>query len=169
MPVLLSHSPEDEKDALRIAQHLTQNGIVNYVELFDPREQTTDGMAAKLKDRIQQSTHLMIVVSNYTEELWWVPFELGAGSEVNKRICSYQRSSTQVPEFIKKWPVLQNQRGLDAFTRCYKQDTLVALAADHGDTKRISSPDLFDRELKKLILEGDNSGKPERSVLKIRP
>ena len=151
MPVLLSHDPEDEKETLRIAQHLTQNGVVNYVELFDPTVQTADGMTAKLKDRIQQSTHLMIVVSKYTEETWWVPFELGAGTEVDKRICSYQCSSAQVPDFMKKWPVLQNQRGLDAFIRCYKQDTLVALAADHGDTKRISSPDLFDKELKKLI------------------
>jgi len=169
MPVLLSHSLEDKKETLRIAQHLTQSGVVNYVELFDPTVQTTDGITAKLKDRIQQSTHLMIIVSNFTEKLWWVPFELGAGSEVDKRICSYQKSSSQVPEFIKKWPVLRNQRGLDAFIRCYKQDTLVALAADHGDTKRISSPDLFNKELKKLIQEGDKDGKPERSVLKIRP
>ncbi len=169
MPVLLSHTRNDEQEAQRISHYLMENGVINHVELFDQEQQTTDEITAKLMERVQLCTHLMPVISEYTEASWWVPFEIGAGAQFDKRIASYQPTSAQMPAFLQKWPILKNHRDLDCFIRCYKQDTSVALSASHGDTKRISSVDQFHRELKAAIKEGANGGKGGKKVLRIRP
>lgn len=151
MPVFLSHKYEDKQAALRIAQYLKQNGVLSYVDVLDPQLQTTDDITAKIMERIRQCTHLMAVVSRYTEKSWWVPFEIGVGSESERRITSYQLAYETLPEFLSKWPILKNQRDLDMFVRFYKQDKLVALSESFGQTKRVYSADQFHRELKAVL------------------
>jgi len=90
----------------------------------------------------------MAVVSGYTEKSWWVPFEIGVGSEKDRRITSFQLTNVSLPDFLTKWPILKNQNDLDTFIRFYKQDTMVSLSESSGYTRRISSADQFHRELK---------------------
>ncbi|MGB5831042.1 MAG: hypothetical protein WBG92_03515 [Thiohalocapsa sp.] len=168
MPVLLSHHRNDEQETLRVSEYLKQNGVASYIELVDPELQSTDDTTAKLMDRILQCTHLMAVLSHYAEQSWWVPFMIGAGSGIDRRISSYQLSSSPLPEFLQKWPILKSQRDLDYFVRYYKQDTIVALSASHGDKKRISSANQFHKELKAAIEGSSDGGKGGKVVLKIR-
>lgn len=156
MPVLVSHGRDDEKKALHIAEHLTKHGLVGHAELFDPETQSAHDITTKVMERIHLCTHVMVVMSNYSEDAWWLPFALGVGSAFDKRITSYQSAKSQTPEFLKKWPVLKKQKNLDHFVRFYRQDTIVALSASHGDTKRIATVDQFHRELKALLDEENN-------------
>jgi len=148
MPVFLSHKREDKEQTLVIAGYLKQNNVNCYVDVFDPELQTTDDITKKLMERIGQCTHLMAVVSGYTEKSWWVPFEIGVGSEKDRRITSFQLTNVSLPDFLTKWPILKNQNDLDTFIRFYKQDTMVSLSESSGYTRRISSADQFHRELK---------------------
>ncbi|KJV05174.1 toll/interleukin-1 receptor domain-containing protein [Methylocucumis oryzae] len=148
MPVFLSHKREDKEQTLRIAGYLKQNNVNCYVDVFDPGLQTTDDITKILMERIGQCTHLMAVVSGYTEKSWWVPFEIGVGSEKDRRITSFQLTNVSLPDFLTKWPILKNQNDLDTFIQFYKQDTMVSLSESVGYTKRVYSADQFHRELK---------------------
>lgn len=148
MPVFISHKSEDKESALLIAGYLKRQCIYSYVDVLDPTLQTTDDITKTLMDRINLCTHLMAVVSQYTEKSWWVPFEIGVGSEKDRRITSYQLTAVNLPDFLTKWPILKSQSDLDIFIRLYKQDTVVPLNEARGYTKIIHSAEQFHKQLK---------------------
>lgn len=151
MPVFLSHKREDKQKALDIARYLKIHEIDSYVDVLDPALQSTDDITKKLIERIGECTHLMAVVSNYTDKSWWVPFEIGIGTEKDRRITSYQLTSVQLPEFLKKWPILKNTRDLDAFVRLYKQDGVFAIEDSTSSSFPTMTADSFHRQLKTSI------------------
>lgn len=83
----------------------------------------------------------------YTEKSWWVPFEIGVGTEKDRRITSFQLTQVKLPNFLTKWPVLKSQRDLDTFIRLYKKDNTVQKTESY-EYRTISSADQFHRELK---------------------
>ena len=127
MPVFLSHKKEDRIKTLQIASYLGSKKVLCYVDIFDPELQTTDDITKKLIEKIGQCTHLMAVVSEHTQISWWVPFEIGVGTEKDRRITSYQLEEVEFPYFLKKWPILKTQADLDKFISFYKQDDLVPI------------------------------------------
>jgi hypothetical protein len=148
MPVFISHKKEDKESALKIAAYLKQHDILSYVDALDPTLQTTDDITKTLIDRISLCTHLMAVVSQYTEKSWWVPFEIGVGTEKDRRITSYQLTTVNLPDFLTKWPILKSQRDLDMFIKFYKQDYVVSLEEAYGYSRNIYSADQFHKQLK---------------------
>lgn len=148
MPVFLSHKREDKDRTIEIAAYLKGKDVICYVDAFDPLLQTTDDITATLMDRVRRCTHLMAVVSDYTQKSWWVPFEIGVASDADKRISSYQLTTVKLPDFLSKWPVLDSQSDLDRFVELYRKDNLVPLTESRTAYKSISSADQFHRELK---------------------
>lgn len=148
MPVFLSHKREDKTKAMEIHEYLKQNRVPSYIDVLDPELQSTNDITTKLIERIHQCSHLMAVISNYTEKSWWVPFEIGVGTEIDKRITSFQTSSVELPIFLQKWPVLRTKNHLDIFIQKYKEDKAVSISESIGHIKRILTADQFHRELK---------------------
>lgn len=153
MPVFLSHKREDKQETLQIAEYLRSHKIICYVDVFDPQLQTTDDITKILIDRIGQCTHLMAIVSENTEKSWWVPFEIGVGTEKDRRITSFQLRNVTLPDFLTKWPIMKNKVHLDTFIRFYKRDNTVvvteSLDAIGGYTsKNIFTANQFHNELK---------------------
>lgn len=147
MPVFLSHKREDTNQTLFIANYLRSHSIKCYVDVFDPELQTTDDITSKLRERIALCTHLMAVVSNYTEKSWWVPFEIGVGTEKDRRITSFQLNQVILPDFLTKWPVLKTNRDLNTFIKFYKKDATTQKSESY-ESRSIFSADQFHRELK---------------------
>ncbi len=149
MPVFLSHKREDKAKALEIESYLKVRGVRCYVDVMDPDLQSTDDITSKLRERIGQCTHLMAVVSGYTEKSWWVPFEIGVGTEKDRRITSYQIAQVKLPDFLTKWPILKSARDLDLFISLYKEDSLtVNLESYTPHSSTIKTADQFHRNLK---------------------
>lgn len=148
MPVFLSHKREDKNSTLNIANYLRSKGITCYVDILDPDLQSTDDITSKLQERIGQCSHLMAVVTNYTEKSWWVPFEIGVGTEKDRRIASYQLNQVALPDFLTKWPVLKSEGDLDTFVMLYKKDLTVSSMESYEYARTIRSADQFHRELK---------------------
>jgi hypothetical protein len=151
MPVFLSHKKEDGTKTLQIEAYLKGKGVTCYVDAFDPELQTTDDITATLMKRIRLCSHLMAVVSEYTKESWWVPFEIGVASDADKRISSYQVTTVQLPDFLRKWPILDSQSDLDRFVELYKKDKVVQYSESKTAYQPISSADQFHRELKMAL------------------
>ncbi|MEX8499092.1 toll/interleukin-1 receptor domain-containing protein [Leptothrix ochracea] len=151
MPVFLSHKREDSEATLRIASYLRNAGITCYVDVLDPSIKSTDDLTSLLRDRIHKCTHLMAVVSSYTTQSWWVPFEIGIGTEIDRRITSYQLSSVALPDFLTKWPILHNESDLGYFVALYRQDASVPLSEGRTFQANVSSASSFHTVLKTLL------------------
>jgi hypothetical protein len=151
VPVFLSHKREDTEPTLRIANYLRNAGIQCYVDVLDPSIKSTDDLTTLLRDRIHKCSHLMAVVSNYTTQSWWVPFEIGVGTEIEKRITTYQLSSVALPDFLTKWPILRNESDLAYFVALYRQDVSVSLSEGRVLSANVNSASSFHTVLKSLL------------------
>ena len=151
MPVFLSHKKEDKKDALQLAAYLKTNGIACYVDVLDPSLSTTTDITSTIRKRVRQCTHLMALISNITERSWWVPFEIGVATEIDRRISSFQTGSSPLPEYLETWPILRTRSDLDAFVLLYRRDTSTSITERRGSHATIRSADQFHRELKSML------------------
>jgi hypothetical protein len=125
MPVFLSHKSEDTAAALAAAHYLSNRGIRFYLDVLDPELETVDDLTSRLVDQIRQSTHLLAVVSSYTVQSWWVPFEIGVATELDRRMATYSVSPVQLPDYLQRWPVLTLPHHLKLFADLYDLDTAV--------------------------------------------
>lgn len=152
MPVFLSHKKEDTGQTLAIANYLRAKQVICYVDVLDPSVKTTDDLTKLLMDRVRQCSHLMAIVSNYTIQSWWVPFEIGVGSELDRRITTYRLSGVTLPDFLTKWPVLSSVSDLDKFVDIYRLDSTVQLAESRASTiKTIREAGIFHAALKNML------------------
>lgn len=151
MPVFISHKKSDRTEAISIASYLKNRGVTCYVDEFDPSLQNTDDITGSIINRVRACSHLMAVVSEKTNDSWWVPFEIGVASEIDKRICSYKIRAVSLPEYLEKWPILRSQLHLDKFVQHYKNDKTVQLNEGRSYSANISSADSFHRQLKSSI------------------
>jgi hypothetical protein len=150
VPVFISHKSEDTSNAIMIANYLRSRGVQCYVDVLDPTIKTTDDLTKLLMSRVKQCSHLMAVVSTYTTQSWWVPFEIGVGSELDRRITSYKLSYVDLPDFLKKWPILSSLADLDSFVSIYKRDASI----DFSEGRILSSiqtSGTFHAELKNAL------------------
>ena len=63
----------------------------------------------------------MAVVSEKTKQSWWVPWEIGVATEKDYPIATFAGDNTELPEYLKKWPYLKDQFGLDAYAEASKK------------------------------------------------
>lgn len=120
MPVFISYQRVDEPKAIDIKKRFDVAQVPAYLDLLDPSlvESVTD----KIVNALRKCTHMMAVVSTSTVVSWWVPFEIGVATERDSRITSYRRDSVTLPDYLKKWPVLNYDRELDDFIALYRKD-----------------------------------------------
>lgn len=150
MPVFISHKSSDKSQALEIASYLKNRGITSYVDVLDPVLQSTDDITAVIVQRIRGCSHLMAVTSLDTAKSWWVPFEIGVATDQDRRIATYALQPADLPDYLKKWPIMNNTQHLDAFVQLYKRDKVVALS-ESSFARDILSADSFHRSLKSQL------------------
>ena len=150
MPVFISHRSIDKAAALEIASYLRTRGIQSYVDVLDPQLQTTEDITSMIVTRVRQCTHLMAVTSANTVSSWWVPFEIGVATDQDRRISTYTLEATNLPDYLKKWPVLKSKAHLDQFIDLYQRDRVVAFSESTA-ARTVTSADNFHQSLKSRI------------------
>lgn len=123
MPVFISHRTVDDRIALTVYDRLRMHGITCYID-------NVDALASRLTEReitsyivqkLNDCTNLMAIVTPNTKGSWWVPFEIGVARQAPRIITSYyQGTQTELPEYLKEWPVLFYEHHIDAFAQLYK-------------------------------------------------
>jgi len=85
-----------------------------------------------------------------TKGSWWVPFEIGVAREAPRIITSYTNlDMTDLPEYLKEWPVLTGDRAVDTFAEHYKRGAaLVKRAFLESRTAGEANVQQFHRQLK---------------------
>lgn len=116
MKVFISHKNADAFLARRVAERVQRNGLSTYLDDIDDAL-LKDGpeLADHLLRRMSECQQLIAVVSNSTKESWWVPWEIGVGSEKGFRMASYAESNVQLPSYLAKWPALRSDSDIDKY------------------------------------------------------
>ncbi len=127
--VFISHKNTDAALAETVARRVRANGLETYLDTIDDAL-VKDGpdLADLLLQRMGQCQQLIAVVSDQTKDSWWVPWEIGVGSEKNFRMASYSRSYVSLPSYLKKWPELHSDQDIDLYCQFSKSaETEIAL------------------------------------------
>lgn len=113
--VFVSHKSEDKNMALKVAKCIVEYGLVPWLDVIDL---TTDGDDETIVDRIEaaifKSLSLLVVVTDVTNESWWVPFEIGLAYDREKQLASYceDYNSVERPSFLWRWPLVKDHNDL---------------------------------------------------------
>jgi len=124
--VFISHKNTDAALAERVARRVRVNGLETYLDTIDDAL-VKDGpdLADLLLARMGQCQQLIAVVSSQTKDSWWVPWEIGVGSEKGFRLASYSETHVSLPSYLEKWPALHMDRHIDLYCEYSKQTEVV--------------------------------------------
>lgn len=114
--VFVSHKDVDEATARKVAARVEANHMGVYLDSVDPAmAKDGPGLADYLLERMDECEQLIAVVSSATAESWWVPWEIGVGSEKGFRMASYSESAVYLPTYLRKWPILRSMQDVDRY------------------------------------------------------
>jgi hypothetical protein len=116
--VFISHKDTDSTLAAKVASRVQRNGVQTYLDVIDDAL-AKDGpdLADLLLQRMASCDQLIAVVSTATKDSWWVPWEIGVGSEKGFRMASYSESYVSLPSYLEKWPALHTDADIDLFCK----------------------------------------------------
>jgi hypothetical protein len=106
--VFISHKNTDTDLATRVANRVRFNDLEVYLDKVDD---------ALLKDGPDLADHLL-----QTKDSWWVPWEIGVGSEKGFRMASYSEAFVRLPSYLEKWPDLHSDRDIDLYCEYSKKN-----------------------------------------------
>ncbi|MCR9272541.1 MULTISPECIES: toll/interleukin-1 receptor domain-containing protein [Mameliella] len=126
--VFISHKNTDSRTAERVAHRVKSNGLQTYLDMIDDAlAQDGPDLADLLLDRMSNCDQLIAVVSRDTKDSWWVPWEIGVGSEKGFRMASYSEGYVDLPSYLEKWPDLHSNSDIDLFCKLSKRADLEIL------------------------------------------
>ena len=159
--VFVSHKNSDELVAKRVATRVKSNGLGVYLDSVDPAlAKDGPGLSDYLLERMDECQQLIAVVSYSTASSWWVPWEIGVGSEKGFRMASFCSSShVDLPTYLEKWPRLRSMEDVDLYCQLSAQAERNIRAATAGvfsesrrmDVRRDRAMD-FHRNLKAVLI-----------------
>ena len=121
--VFVSHKSDDEDKAKEVAACIDTYGLRTWLDVTDLRDQEDDeAMVDRIEAAITRSFSLMAIVTDVTNESWWVPFEIGIAYDMQKQLASYceQQKHVEIPSFLWRWPLIQNHGDLHEWCRRIK-------------------------------------------------
>ena len=123
MKVFISHQQADSQQALGVSTRLKiRHGIESYLDVIDPGVRATgDDLADHVRKELGKCTQLLAVVSEATRTSWWVPWEIGIASEKDFPLATFTGGTTNLPEYLKKWPYLRSDSDLDLYAEASKK------------------------------------------------
>ena len=151
--VFVSHKKEDETMALFVAHYLKQNGLDAYIDALD-REINPKNVTERIVANLRDSTHLIVIYSDFTRYSEWVPFELGVGYERDEGIAVLRHRLTGwLPSYLDEFPVMNDVKELDKFIKLCKKDRL-SEAFDDASRREYGYARRFITDLKTDIIRG---------------
>ena len=120
--VFISHKDSDAMIAESVNRSIRRNGLETYLDVIDDAL-GKDGpdLADHLLSRMGECQQLVAVVSSATKDSWWVPWEIGVGSEKGFLMASFSYSHVRLPSYLEKWPALHSDSDIDLYCRYSKQ------------------------------------------------
>lgn len=106
--IFISHKYEDLNAAQEVAGYITDYGFDVYLDDRDLKLQKavndndSRGIVSSIKDGLNTSTHILVLVTDNTRTSWWVPYETGYAKKGEKGIASLLlKKADQFPDYLK--------------------------------------------------------------------
>ena len=125
MPVFISHRTIDKQLAERVYGRLTQiHQIKCWIDSVNAQSDPLT-ITQQILSGINDCTHLLAVVTPNTDGSWWVPYEIGVADQGARAITTFtELTKLTLPEYLWRWPVIQNDYQIDQFAAIYKRESL---------------------------------------------
>ncbi|MCY3812881.1 MAG: TIR domain-containing protein [Gammaproteobacteria bacterium] len=155
--VFVSHKSDDKGLAMEVYNCIKGLGLGlrPWIDLQDPNIHGDSArLDAYIKGVISQSASLLAVVTEVTNESWWVPFEVGIAYDQNCWLATFvqDREGVALPSFLSKHPRLKRHEP-DLHNWCLelaqRKHDLALLTKRAGDVLRPSRADYI-REMADL-------------------
>ena len=129
--VFISYKSEDLAVAIDVKSTIERHDDFKaYLDRVDDTLLKNDPhLADRLRERIDQCDQLLAVVGPNTKLSWWVPWEIGVGSEKNYFLSTYCMHYVRLPGYLERWPVLRSDSDIDQYcdlSRRHKARGIVA-------------------------------------------
>ncbi len=121
--VFISHHKSDLDDCKKIADYLMKADIDVYLDEYDydlkHQVQTNNpaGVVRCIKKGINNSSHMLCVISPRTIYSKWVPWEIGYGYDKTTvgALTLKGISETELPDYLKTVPVVRGTKSLNSY------------------------------------------------------
>lgn len=114
--VFISHQQKDKQEAKKIADYLINAGIDVYFDEYDSdlkihhQSNNPQGITDSIRKGINNSSHMLILVSPNTLYSTWVPFEIGYGYDKTDlyTLCLKGIPKGSLPEYLKASKIIRD-------------------------------------------------------------
>ena len=114
--VFISHQQKDKEQAVQIADYLIAVGISVYIDAYDQdlkiHHQANNAKAVtdSIRKGINNSSHMLVIVSIDTLFSTWVPFEIGYGFDKTDllTLCLKGIQKGGLPEYLKSTKIIRD-------------------------------------------------------------
>lgn len=152
MKVFISHKNTDQAVALRIQSALKVLSVEAYLDLLDD---TITGKGEQLTKHIRQKLNecsdILVVLSESTKLSWRVPFEIGMAAQKDLPTVNYLQAGIQLPDYLSYWPRLKNEADIAKYVAARnkaRQDVLNEQRSGRFNAAIMSETQMFYNELK---------------------
>lgn len=114
--VFISYQKNDRESAVKVAEYFQAAGIDVYFDVYDTDLKTqhqNDNPKAVTKaicNGINNSSHMLVIVSPNTISSSWVPFEIGYGYDKTELgvLCLKGIPKGKLPEYVRTAPIIRD-------------------------------------------------------------
>lgn len=121
--VFISHQQRDKDAAKEIADYLIKAGIDVYFDAYDSdlrihyQSNNAKAVTNSIKKGINNSSHMLVLVSPNTLSSTWVPFEIGYGHDKTDLfvLCLKGISKGGLPEYVRSATIIRDIWDINKF------------------------------------------------------
>lgn len=120
MRVFISHKGEDGPMARVVELVFKSLRVDAYLDLLD--DFTGDGkrLTNHIKQRLNECTDIIVVMSTLTIKSWWVPFEIGMSAQLDMPTATFFNASIELPDYLAYWPTLNKTNDICKYVNVRK-------------------------------------------------
>lgn len=141
--VFISHQKRDIEECKKVAKYLKDAGVDVYLDEYDRTlgelvaQGNSAGVTQRIQEGIQNSTHMLCVISPYTKDSYWVPFEIGYAYDRIDLASLTLRGirEGELPDYLKVKPIIRGIESLNVYVSKIKGRDLNRLIVE-GSLKR---------------------------------
>jgi len=116
MKVFISHKQEDSSIAIEVLNALRSYGVDAYLDLLDGNlSYDAKQLTQHIKNRLNECTDLLVVISDKTRFSQWVPFEVGMAAQKDFPTVNFLKRGIDLPLFLEYWPRLKDTHDLKKY------------------------------------------------------
>lgn len=145
--VFLSHRTKDDDLADIVAKCIQREGLTVFLdsEHLNPGQDGPE-MGDAIGSCVGRSFALMALLTHNTKESWWVPFEIGIATTMEKYLSTYTKFMHEAdnPSYLEKWPQVSSHSQLHDWCNFIKQ------------IKETANPALYGNMLRSANISSDN-------------